>query len=134
MNKLIAKTCKFVFRFVLISAMIYFGIIAVLMLTGKPKEPDQAQRGPAFDELFFDYSSLPELKSSTARDGTRLAYRHYPAESDKIVILLLEANTGRKPRPTCLCRRSSNITRQRRGLIRVDLRSLTPAASLGLSC
>jgi len=88
MKKLIAKVFKFVFSFALISAVIYFGIIAVLMLTGKPKKPDLSQSGPAFDELFFDYSSLPELKSFKARDGTRLAYRHYPAESDKIVILL----------------------------------------------
>ncbi len=88
MKKVISKVFKFVFIFVLISAVIYFGIIAVLILTGKPKKQDPAQRGLAFDELFFDYSSLPELKSFTARDGTQLAYRHYPAESDKIVILL----------------------------------------------
>ena len=54
MKKLIAKVLKCLFSFVLISAVIYFGIVAVLMLTGKPKKPDQAQRGPAFDELFFD--------------------------------------------------------------------------------
>jgi len=88
MLKTISKVFKFVFTFVLISVVIYFGIVAVLILTGKPKKPDPAQRDLAFDELFFDYSSLPELKSFTARDGTQLAYRHYPAESDKIVILL----------------------------------------------
>jgi non-heme chloroperoxidase len=88
MKKIISKVFKFVFTFVLISAVIYFGIAAVLILTGKPKKPDIRQRGPAFDELFFDYSSLPELKSFKARDGTQLAYRHYPADSDKIVILL----------------------------------------------
>ncbi len=80
MKKLIAKVLKLLFSFALISAMIYFGIVTVLMITDKPKKPDQAQRGPAFDELFFDYSSLPELKRFTARDGTQLAYRHYPAE------------------------------------------------------
>jgi len=88
MKKIISKVFKFVVSFVLISVVIYFGIIAVLLLTGKPKKPEPAQRSPAFDELFFDYSSLPELKSYTARDGTQLAYRHYPADSDKIVILL----------------------------------------------
>jgi non-heme chloroperoxidase len=88
MKKRISKLFKSVCGFVLISAVIYFGIVAVLMLTGKPKKPDLAQRGPAFDELFFDYSSLPELKSYKARDGTPLAYRHYPAKSHKIVILL----------------------------------------------
>ena len=87
-NKIISKIFKFVFSFVLISAVIYFGIVTFLMITGKPKNPDLTQPGPAFDELFFDYSSLPELKGFTARDGTQLDYRHYPSESDKIVILL----------------------------------------------
>ena len=84
MKKIISK----VFKFAIISAVIYFGIAAVLILTGKPKKPDPAQRGLAFDELFFDYSSLPELKNFKARDGTQLAYRYYPADSEKIVILL----------------------------------------------
>jgi non-heme chloroperoxidase len=88
MKKIISKVFKFAFTFVLISVVIYFGIIAVLILTGKPKKPDPRQRGPAFDELFLDYSSLPELKSFTARDGTQLAYRHYSADSEKILILL----------------------------------------------
>ena len=88
MKKIISKVFKFVVTFVLISAVIYFGIIAGLILTGKPKKPDSAQRGPAFDELFIDYSNAPKLQSFTARNGTQLTYRHYPAESDKIVILL----------------------------------------------
>jgi non-heme chloroperoxidase len=88
MGEIISKIFKFVFTFVLISAAIYFGIAVLLILTGKPKKPDPAQRGLAFDELFFDYSSLPKLQGFTARDGTQLGYRHYPAESDKIVILL----------------------------------------------
>ena len=88
MKKIISKVFKFVFTFVLISVVIYFGIIAVLILSGKPKKHDPSQRDLAFDELFFDYSSLPELKSFTARDGTQLAYRHYSSDSDKIVILL----------------------------------------------
>ena len=88
MKRIISKVLKFVFTFVLISAVIYFGIVAVLILTGKPKKPDLTKRGLAFDELFFDYSNLPELKGFTARDGKRLGYRHYPADSEKIVILL----------------------------------------------
>jgi alpha-beta hydrolase superfamily lysophospholipase len=88
MKKIISKVFKFAFTFVLISVVIYFGIIAVLILAGKPKKPDPRQRGPAFDELFLDYSSLPELKSFTARGGTQLAYRHYSADSEKILILL----------------------------------------------
>ena len=84
MKKIISK----IFKFVLISVVVYFGIVVVLILTGKPKEPNLAQHGLAFDELFFDYSNLPKLKSYTARDGTQLAYRHYPADSEKILILL----------------------------------------------
>ncbi len=84
MNKNIRK----IFTFVLISAAIYFGIAAVLILTGKPQEPGPAQRGINFSEMFFDYLTLPELQSFVARDSTQLAYRHYPAESNKIVILL----------------------------------------------
>ncbi len=88
MKKLILKIFRFIVTSALISIVIYFGIVAVLILTGKHSQPDPAQRGPAFEELFFDYSSLPELKSYRARDGTQLAYRYYPAESDKIIILL----------------------------------------------
>jgi non-heme chloroperoxidase len=88
MENVIAKVFKVVCTSALISAVIYFGIVAVFMLTGKYEKPDPAQRGPAFDELFFDYAKLPALQSVTARDGTQLAYRHYPAASDKILILL----------------------------------------------
>ena len=88
MKRIISKVFKFLFTFVIISVVIYFVIIAVLILTVKPKKQDPSQCDLAFDELFFDYSSLPELKSFTARDGTQLAYRHYSADSEKIVILL----------------------------------------------
>ena len=88
MGKIISKAFKFAFSFVLISAVIYIGIIAVLILTGKPEKQDPSQNDLAFNELFFDYSSLPELKSFTARNGTQLAYRHYSSDSDRIVILL----------------------------------------------
>jgi hypothetical protein len=50
------KVFRFVWTSVLISAVIYFGIVAVFMLTGKYKNPDPAQRGPAFNELYIDYS------------------------------------------------------------------------------
>ena len=88
MKKIISKAFKFAFSFVLISAVIYIGIIAVLILTGKPEKQDPSQNDLAFNELFFDYSSLPELKSFTARNGTQLAYRHYSSDCDRIVILL----------------------------------------------
>jgi len=74
--------------FVPITVAIYLTIATVLILAGKPKAPDVTQSGINISEMFFDYSGLPQLQSYVARDQTRLAYRHYPATSDKIVILL----------------------------------------------
>ncbi len=88
MKRIINKALKFVFASVLISAVIYLAIAAVLILMGKPKKHDQAQYAMDFGELFFDYSNLPELKNFKARDGTPLAYRQYSSDSDKILILL----------------------------------------------
>ena len=73
---------------VLISVVIYFGIATVLILGGKRKKPTSYDGNLAFNELFFDYTTLPELESFTARDSMQLAYRHYPAQSDKVIILL----------------------------------------------
>ncbi len=73
---------------VLVSAVIYFAIAAMLIISGKPDKLSPEQRGLVFKELFIDYKSTPQLKTFTARDGTQLAYRHYPAQSDKAVILL----------------------------------------------
>ena len=74
--------------FVLTSALIYFGLAAVFICIGKAKKSKQAESALAFNELFFEYSNLPELDSFPARDGTMLNYRYYPAESDKALILL----------------------------------------------
>jgi len=71
-----------IFIFVFTSVVIYFGIASVLMIVGKHKNPYQAQRGPTFNELRFDYSSLPTLQRFSARDGEALSYRHYPAPSN----------------------------------------------------
>jgi len=73
---------------VLISAVIYFAIAAVLIISGKPKKPTPEQGGLVFKELFVDYKSIPQLRTFPARDGAQLAYRHYPAQSDKVIILL----------------------------------------------
>ena len=67
--------------------MIFFLIAFVAILLGRPKELPADQRGLDFTKLFIDYSGAPELQSFTARDGTPLAYRHYPAESNKVLIL-----------------------------------------------
>ena len=44
--------------------------------------------GLSFDELRLDYTEIPLLAYYTARDGARLPYRHYPAQSEKILLLL----------------------------------------------
>jgi len=74
--------------FIAVSAGIYFGIAAVLIIIGKPGKPAQVRSNLVLKELFLDYSDLPELKDFQARDGATLAYRYYPAESDKVIILL----------------------------------------------
>ena len=73
---------------VLISVVIYFIIAAALIIRGKPKKPTPEQGGLVFKELFVDYKSIPQLKPFAARDGKQLAYRYYPAQSDKVIILL----------------------------------------------
>jgi non-heme chloroperoxidase len=74
--------------FVLISVVIYFGLSTVLIFVGTPKKRFPAQQNLTFNELRFNYSSLPKRQQFQARDGTRLSYRHYPSQSNKIVILL----------------------------------------------
>ncbi|MBM4314841.1 MAG: alpha/beta hydrolase [Deltaproteobacteria bacterium] len=73
---------------VLIAVAIYFVAAAVFIISGKPKKPTSEQRGLVFKELYIDYKSIPQLKTFAARDGKPLAYRHYPAQSDKAIILL----------------------------------------------
>ncbi len=77
-----------IFTFILISVLIYFGIAGTMIVIGKPRKPGKIDQSFDFTELFFDYSGLPELKKYVARDGVRLSYRHYPAESDKVVVFL----------------------------------------------
>jgi hypothetical protein len=73
---------------VLISVAVYFGIAAVLIMSGKPRNPHPEQDGLTFKELLVDYRDIPQLKTFIARDGSQLVYRHYLAQSDKVMILL----------------------------------------------
>ncbi len=68
--------------------VIYFIIAVVLIINGKPQKPTQEQNSLDFKELFVDYKSIPRLITFVAGDGKQLVYRHYPAQSDKVVILL----------------------------------------------
>ena len=82
-----AKIIFKIFEFILISTVIYFLITFVAILLGRPKKFPPDQKNLDFSKLFIDYSGVPELQSFTARDGTPLGYRYYPAESDKVIIL-----------------------------------------------
>jgi alpha-beta hydrolase superfamily lysophospholipase len=73
---------------IIFSVVIYFGIAAVLIASGKPDKLVQAESDLAFNELFIDYQGLPALQSFQARDGASLNYRYYPSASDKVLILL----------------------------------------------
>jgi len=77
-----------IIRIAAISIGVYFSIAALLIVFGTSAAQIDYDDGPSFSELFFDYSKLPELESFTARDGSQLGYRHYPSESDKVLILL----------------------------------------------
>jgi alpha-beta hydrolase superfamily lysophospholipase len=74
--------------FLLVSAAIHLGIAAFLIATGKAEKPNSNLKGLAFQEAFIDYAGIPPLKSFTARDGKQLSYRHYPARSGKMLVLL----------------------------------------------
>jgi non-heme chloroperoxidase len=77
-----------ILRFLVISVVIQCSIATVLILFGKGKKPTQDDSGLGFNELFFDYTSLPPLHTFAARDGKRLEYRYYPAQSDIVLILI----------------------------------------------
>ncbi len=76
----------FISLFILI--IIYFGIAAWLIIAGKQDTQGGKKSGISFKKLFIDYKGMPELKTFTPRDGKQLAYRYYPAQSNKIIILL----------------------------------------------
>ena len=82
------KTILWMTISIFIFALIYFGIAAVLIICGKPKKQAPHMGNLAFHEAFIDYKSMPPLKSFVARDNKKLSYRHYPAQSDRTIILL----------------------------------------------
>jgi len=74
--------------FVLVSVVVYFGTAALLIYLGKPKKPPPQSNRMAFREVYQDYRGLPELKRFTTHDGRRMSYRHYPARSNKVIVLI----------------------------------------------
>jgi len=77
-----------IIKFILVSVVIQLSIATVLILSGKGKNPNEGKGGLNFTELFFDYSNLPSLSHFIARDGAKLDYRYYSADSEKVIILV----------------------------------------------
>lgn len=77
-----------ILNFIFISVLIQFSIATVLILFGKGKKPTPDEGDLAFNELFFDYTSLPQLHTFAARDGKHISYRRYSAQSDTVIILV----------------------------------------------
>ena len=73
------KIALWVLTSVLISAMVYFAIVAFLIISEKQRKSTPGKDRLAFGELLIDYKGLPQLKTSIARDGKQLSYRLYPA-------------------------------------------------------
>jgi non-heme chloroperoxidase len=84
----VKKTALWISISIVIFILIYFGISIALIIGGKPKKQAPKKSNLAFKELRIDYKNIPMLKTFTARDGKQLAYRYYPAQSDKAIILL----------------------------------------------
>ena len=84
MNPIVTR----ILTFVLTSVVIYACIAGTLIAVGTPRKPHDPEKGLSFDELFFDTSNLPELETLEARDGAALSYRHYPADAERVLVLL----------------------------------------------
>lgn len=80
---------QFLITNIMISVGIYLTIATTLILiNGKTKEMGAGKNDLKFDELAIDYSEMPLLSSYNCRDGEKLNYRYYPAQSEKVLILL----------------------------------------------
>jgi non-heme chloroperoxidase len=52
------------------------------------EEATETNGGLRFDELLLDYSGIPELTRYAARDGQELSVRHYPSDSNVVLVLI----------------------------------------------
>ncbi|MGS0682377.1 alpha/beta hydrolase [Shewanella sp. 125m-7] len=86
------KVLLSIFNFILISVVIYFVIAFSCVFFGQWFKPAMAKSSLSFDELTYGKSAgdaeLPKLKTYQTRDGERLPYRHYEAQTDKVIIFL----------------------------------------------
>jgi non-heme chloroperoxidase len=80
---------EFLITNIIITVFIYLSIATTLVLIdGKSREMETNNEDLKFDELVIDYSVMPLLSSYECRDESKLNYRHYPAKSDNVLILL----------------------------------------------
>ena len=74
---------------VIISIGIYLTIsIVMILINGKSKKIDSEKGELKFDELAINYDEMPLPDSYICRDGSKLDYYHYSAETNKVLILL----------------------------------------------
>ncbi|MDS1270686.1 alpha/beta hydrolase [Lipingzhangella sp. LS1_29] len=66
----------------LVSLVVLCGAALVLATLVPAQEPRGDLDNLDFTELATDSAPPPETRSYTARDGTELSYRHYPAQAD----------------------------------------------------
>lgn len=80
---------EIIIQSILISFFIYLGIAFILVLIdGKGNKDTLEGNRLKFDELETDYSQLPKISKYKTRDNSQLDYRYYPANSNKVLILI----------------------------------------------
>lgn len=79
-----------IFRGFLAAVAVYLAIAGGLAWLGAPgaRQGEVTSFGDFGRLAALDYTGLPHLLRYPAGDGTQLAYRHYPAESERALILL----------------------------------------------
>jgi alpha-beta hydrolase superfamily lysophospholipase len=71
-----------------VSAGIYLLIAIGLVASDQAREPSAEKASLAFDDLATGAATPTDRTTYTARDGTELDYRVYPARTERILILL----------------------------------------------
>jgi non-heme chloroperoxidase len=67
------------------AALLAVALTAAAPVNGADQESGSGLR---FDELILDYSGLPAPSTYRARDGSDLPVRHYPAQTDVVLVLV----------------------------------------------
>ncbi|MFD1380188.1 alpha/beta hydrolase [Fodinicurvata halophila] len=72
--------------FAVLSLICIATLAALIGYGSRPKPEAMPSIAKGFESV--DYSTLPQTQTLQARDGTRLAYRHYPGDEDCAVLAL----------------------------------------------